>query len=66
MSSTTSVVSVANTLMASLSPAGTMAAFALTRPLGEFNVDSTGRGCPVGHTVRYPKVGCGTTVTFSE
>src|ERR1019366_874365 len=66
MSSTTSVVSVANTLMAWPTPAGTMMALALIRPSREFSVATTGRGCPVGHAVRYPREPCGTTDTFSE
>src|ERR1035441_6259705 len=52
--------------MASLVPAGIMAAFALMRPSTEFKVAITGRGCPAGHTVRYPRPPCGTTATFSE
>ena len=60
------MLSVAKTLTAPFVPAGTIAAFAFTRPSGEFKVEIFGWVCPVGHIVRYPNVGCGTTVTFSE
>ena len=42
MSRMTLVVSVTYTLTAPLAPAGTMAALALVRPSGEFNVETYG------------------------
>ncbi len=42
-----------------------MAAFDLTRP-SEFNVATSGCGCPVGHSVKNPKGPEGTTATFNE
>ena len=47
-------------------PAGTIAAFALTRPSREFNSETTGWVCPDGHTVKYPSHPKGTTVIFRE
>jgi hypothetical protein len=66
MSSTTSVVPLAKTLMAPLKPAETIAAFALMRPSKEFMVEIPGLSSPVGHSVKSPSTPCGTTVTFSE
>src|SRR5271156_3023551 len=47
-------------------PAGTIAAFALVRPSGEFKVDTAGCPSPSGQIVRCPSGPGGTTVTFSE
>jgi hypothetical protein len=62
----TLVASEANTLTAPPVPAGTMAAFAFTRPSREFSVETRGRACPVGHMEMYPKAPLGTTVTLRE
>jgi hypothetical protein len=62
----TSVASVTKTLIAPLSPAGTVAAFDFTLPSMEFNVATSGCVWPVGHSVRNPKGPEGTTATFSE
>src|SRR5579864_105321 len=43
-----------------------MAAFDLILPSMEFNVATSGCGCPVGHSVRNPSEPEGTTATFSE
>jgi hypothetical protein len=53
-------------LMAPLAPAGTIAAFATTRPSNEFNVETSGCGCPAGQTDRYATGPGGTTVIFRE
>jgi hypothetical protein len=66
MSKTTSVAWVTNTVIAPPDPAGTIAAFATTVPVGSFNVDTFGIDCPVGHVVRFPSGPGGTTVKFSE
>ncbi len=47
-------------------PAGTMAALAVTTPVEELSVETTGCACPVGHTVRNPRPPCGTAVMLSE
>jgi hypothetical protein len=47
-------------------PAATMAALALIRPSNEFKLAVRGCGCPVGHSVKYPKGPMGTTATFKE
>src|SRR5258708_1072278 len=60
------VVSVANTLIAPLSPAGTIAAFDLILPSIELSVATSGLDCPEGHNVRNPKGPEGTTATFIE
>src|SRR5438309_1851090 len=50
-----------------LAPAGTIAALAMAFPSGAFRVDTSGRGIPVGHSVRKPRpVGRGTTVALNE
>ena len=46
-----SVASVVNTETAPFKPAGTSAALALTRPSGEFNVETNGCWEPVGQIV---------------
>src|SRR5208282_6944115 len=66
MSRMTSVSSVANTLIAPLVPAATMAALERTRPSSEVKVATVGWLCPAGQTVTYPRVFLGTTATFSE
>jgi hypothetical protein len=52
--------------MAPAVPAGRMAAFAVTGPVGSFTDATTGRTCPVGHAVRKPSGIEGTTAKFSE
>jgi hypothetical protein len=47
-------------------PAGTMAAFAVTVPVEEFNVETKGLFCPVGQVVRYPSVLRGRAVKLRE
>src|SRR5580698_4065620 len=49
-----------------LAPAGTMAAFAVTAPVEEFSVETTGCACPEGHAVKKPSDSCGTAVMLSE
>src|SRR5262249_30010406 len=67
MSITRSVSLVAYTSTAPLSPAGTMAALASTKPSKEFSVDTRGCGCPAGQIVRKPRNPVlGTTLTLSE
>src|ERR1035438_2686785 len=61
-----SVLSVTYTLMAPLVPEGTIAALAVTAPVVAFKLEPSGCSCPVGHPVRYPRVGRGTAVKFSE
>src|ERR1700682_2885061 len=53
---------VTNTETAPLAPAGTIAAFAVTAPVGAFSVETTGCVCPAGHVVRKPKPPLGTEV----
>ena len=46
---------------------GTIARFEVIAPSSAFSVETTGRVCPCGHNVRYPRyagVPCGTTVTL--
>jgi len=52
MSTMTWVESVAKILIEPFVPAGKIAAFALIRESEEFRVETVGRLCPVGHTVR--------------
>src|SRR5579862_2033812 len=47
-------------------PAGAIAAFACTVPVGSFSVDAIGRLSPVGYTVRYATGSGGTNVKFNE
>ncbi|MFN0165801.1 MAG: hypothetical protein ACKV22_05155 [Bryobacteraceae bacterium] len=47
-------------------PAGTAAALATICPWKAFNVDTIGRGVPVGQAVRYCSGASGTTVIFNE
>ena len=54
MSRMTFVVLLAKTLMAPPVPAGTIAAFDLTRPSRELSVEASGWPWPAGHTVRKP------------
>ena len=54
------------TLTAPPVPAGTMAAFALTAPVGAFSVETNGCVCPAGHVVRYDNGPEGTAVMFNE
>ncbi len=62
MSITKSVLLVTNTEMSPLAPAGTMAALAVTVPVGAFSVETRGCVCPVGQVVRNPKFPFGTEV----
>ena len=66
MSITRLVVLLANTSMAPLVPADTMAALAVIAPVGAFKLEASGRACPVGHAVRYPSEPLGTAAKFSE
>jgi hypothetical protein len=66
MSMITSVLSLANTLIAPPEPAATIAAFAVTCPSGEFRVETKGCDWPVGQRLRYPSRDEGTTVTLTE
>jgi hypothetical protein len=66
MSMTKSVLSVTNALIDPPEPAGTIAAFAVTAPVGAFSVDTRGCVSAAGHTERYPSDNFGTTVKFSE
>src|SRR5580658_6692435 len=66
MSTITLVGSLANTVIAPLAPAGTIAALALILPSEELRVETAGCGCPDGHTERNPSGPKGTTVRFSE
>src|ERR1700742_1900152 len=61
-----SALSVTNRSIAPAVPAGTMAAFAVTTPVGAFNVETTGCCWPVGYTVRYPSGAAGIAVKFNE
>src|ERR1043166_506910 len=64
---TRSELSVANTDISPLDPAGTMAAFAVMPPRFAFRVEASGCGCPAGHAVRKPKgPPLGTAVKFME
>src|SRR5580698_10680376 len=47
-------------------PVGTIAAFAVAVPVEELSVETTGCACPAGHTVRNPRLLCGTAVMLSE
>jgi hypothetical protein len=47
-------------------PADTMAALAVTAPVGAFRVETSGCGCPVGHVVRNLRAPLGTEVKFRE
>jgi len=66
MSSTTSVVSVAKTLIAPLDPDGTIAAFDLILPSTDVRVATNGCICPAGQRVTNPSDPCGTTATLIE
>src|SRR5271166_631869 len=66
MSITRSVSLVGNTAISPPEPAAAMAAFAVTVPVGAFNVETPGWGWPAGHTVRYPSGPRGTAVRFRE
>ena len=48
------VLLLANTLIAPLVPAGTMAELATTPPFGAFTVETFGSVSPVGNAVKYP------------
>src|SRR6478609_2086108 len=52
--------------MAPPAPAGTMAAFAFTRPSREFSVEASGSDWPLGYASIQPRVPKGTTVTLME
>src|ERR1043166_1347145 len=56
----------ANRVIEPLTPAGTIAAFALIRPSAELSVETEGCGCPAGQTERKPSGPGGTTVRLSE
>src|ERR1035437_6317365 len=43
---------------------GTIARFEVMAPSSAFSVETTGRACPCGHNVRYPRGAGGTTVTL--
>src|SRR5450432_2405346 len=58
------VVLVAKTEIAPLTPAGTIAAFAVMAPVRAFSVETNGFGDPAGHVVRKAKGPDGTTVMF--
>jgi len=66
MSMTRSELLVTNTEMSALAPDGTMAAFAVTAPVGALSVETRGCGCPAGQVVRKPSDPLGTEVKFSE
>jgi hypothetical protein len=66
MSMITSVEPAANREIEPFDPAGTIAAFATICPCSALRVETVGIDVPVGHTVRYPRTPCGTTVTFTE
>src|ERR1700678_2402662 len=65
MSMIRSVGSVAITSMSPPVPAGTMAAFATTVPVGAFRVDEPGCGLPAVHADKNPNAPDGTTVMFN-
>src|SRR5689334_1476360 len=66
MSITRSVSCCGKTSIEPLVPVGTIAALARIEPSGEFSVETSGCGCPVGQTARKPSVPVrGTTVTLS-
>ncbi len=65
MSTMRSVALVAITVMAPLVPAGTMAALAVTAPVGALSVDEPGCGNPAGQALRKPSSPDGTTVIFN-
>ena len=46
-------------------PAGTIAAFAVTSPVGAFSVEDPGCPCPAGHALMKPRGPDGTVVIFS-
>ena len=54
--------SVTKTETSPLVPAGTMAAFAVTVPVGAFRVETRGCVCPAGHVVRKLSFPLGTEV----
>src|SRR5215467_5572244 len=60
------VSSVTKTLIDPPVPAGTIAAFATTVPVGSLSVDTNGCAEPVGHVVRKLRVVVGTAVMLSE
>jgi hypothetical protein len=66
MSMTISVGLLAKMSIEPLVPAATMAALPTMNPWGEITVAASGRACPVGYAVMYPRGPGGTTVTFSE
>lgn len=66
MSMTRSELLVTNTEISPFVPDGTIAAFAVTTPVGELRVETRGCGCPAGHVVRKPSDPLGTEVKFSE
>src|ERR1019366_10472374 len=66
ISITRSVAWVAKTEIAPLTPAGTIAAFAVTIPGGAFSVETSGWDDPAGHVVRKPRTPGGTTVMLKE
>src|ERR1700730_9392691 len=66
MSMIRSVGLLASTVISPLVPAGTRAAFAITLPSEEFNVETPGKPRPTGQVERKPTGPGGTTVMFSE
>src|SRR6478672_10052854 len=63
---TRSALLVTNTETSPLVPAGTMAEFAVTAPVGAFRVETSGCVCPAGQVVRKPRGPLGATVKFME
>jgi hypothetical protein len=66
MSITRSELFVTNTEISPFVPEGTMAAFAVTAPVGAFKVETKGWDCPAGHVVRKPSGPFGTEVKLRE
>lgn len=62
ISTTKSESLLTKTLISPLVPAGTIAALAVTVPVGALRVDTTGCVCPAGHVVKKPNEPFGTDV----
>src|ERR1019366_7407043 len=63
---TRSVALLGYTLMAPCVPEGTRAALAVIVPVSAFKVETSGFGCPVGHTVMSPSGPGGVAANFRE
>src|ERR1051326_5056836 len=66
MSTIRSVALLTNTLIEPKAPARTIAAFAVTVPVGALRVATVGMDCPLPQAVRYPSGPFGAAAKFRE